>query len=411
MAQGGYSKTSVRLGWLIAILYLFHSMLIVTMPRTAKELPMREELRGWHYLLGTVLLVLVLWRLFSWWRDGKVAAPTGLPAGAHVWGRALALATYLLLAVAPVLGYLYGWSDGLRIHLADLVALPALVPENYRLWMFTGYFHSGLGFMTMLLNVAALLTAGYTWLRYRHGLLSALPPGYGALVLLALCVTSYAMVTFQSPEPGPRAVATFLALVAGVGALGFFIHRGKAVKPRSAHAGAVATGLSAAGAAALIAVGSYGPHALFKVTPWPMGEVVEAADGVTSHAGPVMRVSVTPSTPFEQAVKAETYKWCVFCHTMDKGGEDRVGPNLYAIFGQRAGTVPNFYYTPELTAAGRNGLIWTDETIAAYIADPQGFIKGTTMIISSGPIPDPKVQQAVVNLLKRDTMKGAIDGE
>jgi hypothetical protein len=31
------------------------------------------------------------------------------------------------------------------------------------------------------------------------------------------------------------------------------------------------------------------------------------------------------------------------------------------------------------------------------------------MIISSGPVSDPKVRRAVINMLKRDTMQGAVD--
>jgi cytochrome c2 len=120
-----------------------------------------------------------------------------------------------------------------------------------------------------------------------------------------------------------------------------------------------------------------------------------------------MTVSVTPETPFEQQVRAETYKWCTFCHTTQKGKEHIVGPNLYAIFGQRAGSVPGFAYSKAMLAAREKGLVWTEENIAAYIADPDKFMPGTSMIISSGPIPDPKRQQAVINILKRESMPGA----
>jgi cytochrome c2 len=51
--------------------------------------------------------------------------------------------------------------------------------------------------------------------------------------------------------------------------------------------------------------------------------------------------------------------------------------------------------------------VWTDERIAWFIADPQKHIPGTSMIISSGPIPDPEVQKAIVNLLRRETMADA----
>jgi cytochrome c2 len=121
----------------------------------------------------------------------------------------------------------------------------------------------------------------------------------------------------------------------------------------------------------------------------------------------VTKVTIAPSTPFEEKVRDETYKWCGFCHNLtkeDRGKAPKVGPNLWGIFGQKAATVPNFHYSEALATARDRGLVWNDQTIAQYVADPHKFVPGTTMIISSGPIPDPKVQAAIVNLLKRDTM-------
>jgi cytochrome c2 len=85
-----------------------------------------------------------------------------------------------------------------------------------------------------------------------------------------------------------------------------------------------------------------------------------------------------------------------------------VGPNLYAIFGQRAASAPNFHYSKAMAEAGRNGLVWTEETLDRYLADPGGFVKGTSMIISSGPVKSAAERAAVINLLKRETMPGAI---
>jgi cytochrome c2 len=128
---------------------------------------------------------------------------------------------------------------------------------------------------------------------------------------------------------------------------------------------------------------------------------------VTSHAGPVMTVTVTPPSPQEAEVNGEIFKWCSFCHTFQQGGKHLVGPNLYAIFGQKAGTVPNFHYTPAMAEAGRKGLVWTDDTLDQFLAGPGAFVPGTSMVMSIGPVKTPEERAAVINLLKKATMQGA----
>ena len=404
------ANAATLLGWLIAGTYFIQALISTSMPRTDKTLPLREELRGWHYLVGTLLLVLLILRLRHWWRyDRHAAPPADIGSGVWAWGRTLALTSYLLLAISPFLGLLFAWSDGLSVHLGPLPALPALMGENHGVWMFTGYFHSGLGFMVMVLNLAALLTAAYALLRYDKGLIAAFPSGYGAQVLGSMAITAYALATFKSPDPGPMAVAWFLGLCGIVWAFGWLIHR-----KRTAYAGGGASGkaapvLSGIGALGLLAIGAYGPHAMFRVTPWPMGVTVEAPKGVTSHAAPLTRVTAWNETAFERDVASETYKWCGFCHTYKKNDRIKAGPNLHAIFGQRAASVPGFTYSPALAAKRDAGLVWTDETLDAFLKNPDVNVPGTSMIISSGPVTDPKVRRAVINMLKRDTMAGAVD--
>jgi len=73
---------------------------------------------------------------------------------------------------------------------------------------------------------------------------------------------------------------------------------------------------------------------------------------------------------------------CAICHTVDKGGENRVGPNLFAVVGRRAGAVPDFKYTN----AFRNTATfeWTEGLLGPWIALPAVMVPGTAMGVFPG---------------------------
>jgi len=80
--------------------------------------------------------------------------------------------------------------------------------------------------------------------------------------------------------------------------------------------------------------------------------------------------------------KAAFVRQCAICHTVDKGGPNRFGPNLFGILGHKAGTVPGFNYTRAFKSAA--DWTWNEDLVAGWIGAPGQMVPGTAMGVFQG---------------------------
>jgi cytochrome c len=71
------------------------------------------------------------------------------------------------------------------------------------------------------------------------------------------------------------------------------------------------------------------------------------------------------------------FKKCASCHTSEKGGPDRIGPNLAGIVGDKRGSRrAGFAYSDPMKAKGGT---WSYEDLFAFLHKPKDFVPGTKM--------------------------------
>lgn len=112
-------------------------------------------------------------------------------------------------------------------------------------------------------------------------------------------------------------------------------------------------------------------------------EVIEAANAVTETEAPVEEVVAAVEEPATDAPDPElvaagekVFGKCKACHQVGEDASNRVGPALNGIVGAEIGAVEGFKYSRVFDEMDGT---WTEEELAAFLADPRGYARGTKM--------------------------------
>jgi cytochrome c len=115
-------------------------------------------------------------------------------------------------------------------------------------------------------------------------------------------------------------------------------------------------------------------HADKPERPETMGFEIE---GVESSAGGSAEEPISVYLANADIAAGEAiFKKCVACHTINQGGANGIGPNLYGSLGKAHGHVPGFAYSEALTSIPGN---WDFENMSEWLQSPRKYAPGTKM--------------------------------
>ncbi len=89
---------------------------------------------------------------------------------------------------------------------------------------------------------------------------------------------------------------------------------------------------------------------------------------------------------------------CKSCHSLIQGGATMTGPNLWGVFGRKAGSVADYDYSAGLKASG---VVWNAQTLDKWLTNPSAMVAGTKMIYLG--IADATDRRDVIAYLKVST--------
>ena len=91
-----------------------------------------------------------------------------------------------------------------------------------------------------------------------------------------------------------------------------------------------------------------------------------------SESGNIMALFASTST----TDGAKVFKKCAACHSIARGGSNKIGPALWGVLGRQAGSISDYKYSKAMEEYGKP---WSFEEMNGFLTKPKEWVKGTKM--------------------------------
>lgn len=105
----------------------------------------------------------------------------------------------------------------------------------------------------------------------------------------------------------------------------------------------------------------------------------ESAGGVSAAAPKTAEPVDDLMASADPAQGEKVAKVCAACHTFDKGGANKVGPNIAGVVGRARASAPGFAYSDAMK--GKGGA-WDVASLNEFLFSPKAFVPGTKMVFA-----------------------------
>ena len=103
----------------------------------------------------------------------------------------------------------------------------------------------------------------------------------------------------------------------------------------------------------------------------------QSTKGISQSAEVIEKIDIAQIMALGDVVSGEKiFKKCAACHSINKGGKNKIGPGLYNVVGRAVGGVDDYKYSKALASYGKE---WTFEELNGFLQKPSSYIKGTKM--------------------------------